>query len=81
MPEDFRIKSFLVAHMEEIRGMLDTEYNEAEVNEAFKEEGREERDTQKIEEMLSRGKTVEEIVDFWDIHMTRLRRLKRVSLL
>lgn len=44
--------------------MLDTEYNEAEVNEAFKEEGREERDTQKIEEILSRGKTVEEIVDF-----------------
>lgn len=36
MPEDFRIKSFLVAHMEEIKGMLDTEYNEAEVNEAFK---------------------------------------------
>ena len=64
MPKDFRIKSFLVAHMEEIKGMLDTEYNEAEVNEAFKEEGREERDTKKIGEMLRRGKTVEEIVDF-----------------
>ncbi len=40
MPDDFRIKRFLYAHMEEIKGMLDTEYNEAEVNEAFKEEGR-----------------------------------------
>ncbi len=40
MPNDFRIKRFLYAHMEEIKGMLDTEYNEAEVNEAFKEEGR-----------------------------------------
>ena len=33
---------FLIAHMEEIKGMLDTEYNEVEVNEAFKEEGRQE---------------------------------------
>ena len=33
---------FLVSHMEEIKGMLDTEYNEAKVNEAFKEEGRQE---------------------------------------
>ena len=49
-----------------------TEYDEAETMQMFKEEGREEgreegfslRDTQKIGEMLSRGKTVEEIVDF-----------------
>ena len=40
IPEDFKIRDFLVSHMEEIKGMLDTEYNEAEVNEAFKEEGR-----------------------------------------
>ena len=40
VPGDFKIRGFLVSHMEEIKGMLDTEYNEAEVNEAFKEEGR-----------------------------------------
>lgn len=40
VPGDFKIREFLVSHMEEIKGMLDTEYNEAEVNEAFKEEGR-----------------------------------------
>ena len=53
-----------------------TEYNEAETMQLFKEEGREEgreegialgtvkRDEEKITEMLRRGKTVEEIVDF-----------------
>ena len=49
-----------------------TEYNEAETMQMFKEEGREEgiaigtvkRDEEKITEMLRRGKTVEEIVDF-----------------
>lgn len=48
--------------------MLDTEYNEAEVKELFKAEGRaegkaEER-TQQIEYMLQHGKTVKEIVSF-----------------
>ena len=42
MPGDFGIRKFLVSHMEEIKGMLDTEYDEAKVNEAFKEEGRQE---------------------------------------
>ena len=64
MPEDFEIKEFLVEHQSEVKNMCLTEYDEAETMQMFKEEGREERDTQKIEEMLSRGKTVEEIVDF-----------------
>ena len=42
MPGDFRIKGFLIAYMEEIKGMLDTEYNEAEVRELFMEDGRRE---------------------------------------
>ena len=64
MPEDFEIKEFLVEHQSEVKNMCLTEYDEAETMQMFKEEGREERDTQKIEEMLRRGKTVEEIVDF-----------------
>jgi hypothetical protein len=40
MPDDFIIKPFLVAHRAEVRGMLLTEYNEAETMEMFKEEGR-----------------------------------------
>ncbi len=64
MSDAFRIKSFLVAHMEEIKGMLDTEYKEAEVNEAFKEQGRQEARENDIIGMLQRGKTVKEIVDF-----------------
>ena len=72
MPEEYEIKEFLVEHQSEMKNMCITEYNEIETMELFKEEarkegreaGREERDAQKIEEMLRRGKTVEEIVDF-----------------
>ncbi len=40
MPGDFLIKSFLVKHKAEVEGMLDTEYNEAEIRELFMEDGR-----------------------------------------
>ncbi len=42
MPDDFRIKEFLVVHKEEVEGMLDTEYNESKVMELFKEDGKRE---------------------------------------
>ena len=60
--------------------MLDREYNEEEVHELFKEEGRKEgrkegikegikegkdiRDKEMISDMLNRGKSIMEIVDF-----------------
>lgn len=40
MPHDFTIRSFLMLHKQEVQGMLDTEYNETEVMELFKEEGK-----------------------------------------
>ena len=88
MPEDFLLKKFLTTHMKEVEGMLDREYNEEEVHELFKEEGRKEgikegrkegikegikegrkegkgiRDQEMISDMLNRGKSVKEIVDF-----------------
>ncbi|MCR5221856.1 MAG: hypothetical protein K6D90_03250 [Lachnospiraceae bacterium] len=80
MPDDFELKAFLAEHKSEVKNMCLTEYNEAETMEMFKEEGIEEgikegikqgikqgislRDKQKIEEMLRRGKTVQEIADF-----------------
>jgi hypothetical protein len=72
MPEDFHIREFLIGNRAEVKSMCLTEYNEAETMQMFKEEGREEgialgtvkRDEEKITEMLCRGKTVEEIVDF-----------------
>ncbi len=68
MPDGFLLKKFLTANMKEVEGMLDREYNEEEVYELFKEEGRKEgrdiRDEEKISEMLNRGKSVQEIVDF-----------------
>lgn len=42
MPRDFVIKAFLDEHRAEVKGMLLTEYNEAETMELFKEEGRQE---------------------------------------
>ena len=42
MPDSFVIKPFLVAHRAEVKGMLLTEYNEAEQMELFKEDGRRE---------------------------------------
>ena len=42
MPVDYVIRSFLMIHKQEVHGMLDTEYNEAEVMELFKEDGRKE---------------------------------------
>ncbi len=42
MPDDFVIKPFLTAHRAEVNGMLLTEYNETEVMELFKEDGRRE---------------------------------------
>ncbi len=40
LPEDFVIKPFLEAHLAEVKGMLLTEYNEAETMRLFREEGR-----------------------------------------
>ena len=42
MPDDYLIKPFLVVHRAEVKGMLLTEYNEAEQMELFKEDGRRE---------------------------------------
>ena len=42
MPDDYLIKAFLEAHRAEVKGMLLTEYNEAEQMALFKEDGRRE---------------------------------------
>ena len=42
MPNDYVIKPFLEAHRTEVKGMLLTEYKEAEQMELFKEDGRRE---------------------------------------
>ncbi len=42
MPKDYVIREFLIANRQEVEGMLDTEYNEAEAMELFKADGIEE---------------------------------------
>ncbi|MDC7294389.1 MULTISPECIES: Rpn family recombination-promoting nuclease/putative transposase [unclassified Butyrivibrio] len=39
MPQNFVIRDFLFSHRQEVEGMLDTEYNEAEVMELFRADG------------------------------------------
>jgi len=40
MPDNFVLKSFLEAHRAEVKGIMETEYNEAEAMNLFKEDGR-----------------------------------------
>ena len=60
MPYDFVLKSFLVAHRAEVKGMLLTEYNEAETMELFKEEGREEERRAIQDRLVESGMTPQE---------------------
>ena len=60
--------------------MLDTEYNEAEVKELFKEEGREEEATERISNMLRNGKTAEEIADFCGYHLEQVKKVENEML-
>ena len=52
LPNDFVIRSFLLEHRAEVKGMLLTEYNEAEAMELFKEDGRKEGRKEGIWEIL-----------------------------
>ena len=62
MPRSYVIKKLLEEHKSEVKGMLLTEYNEAEAMELFKEEGREEgRDERSAEvasDLLKEGASV-----------------------
>ena len=71
MPKDYMIREFLVTNRQEVEGMLDTEYNEAEVMELFKAEGKEEGIEEgslrtlvrQVIRKIKKDKTVEEIVE------------------
>ncbi len=53
MPKDFQIREFLCMNRQEVEGMLDKEYNEAEVRELFVEEGRKEGHEEGLDEGIS----------------------------
>ena len=71
MPDDYLIKRFLIGHHKEVEGMLDREYNEAEVKELFYEDGRAEgraegEDRKLIKQIcckLRKGKSISQIAD------------------
>ncbi len=53
LPDDFVIRPFLLTHRAEVNGMLLSEYNETEVMELFKEDGRKEGRIEGKEEGIS----------------------------
>ena len=66
MPKDYVLRSFIVKNQAEVIGMLDTEYNEAEVRELFMEDGRAEerintrREKKRADKAEARAKEAEE---------------------
>ena len=73
MPDDFVLKPFLVAHRSEVKGMLFEEYNEAEVRELFKEEGRAEGRAEErqvfTDKLIAIGWTPQEAANFVGLSM------------
>ena len=67
MPDDFVIKPFLMEHRSEVYGIIDTEYHEEKIRNAFVNEGREEGETimliKKVYLKLRKNKPVEQIAD------------------
>ena len=76
MPEDFSIREFLMENRAEVKDMCLTEYNEEETMQMFKEEGKEERDREKITNMLNRGKTAEAIADFCGYPISQVKKVQ-----
>ncbi len=87
MPDTYAIKAFLKNNKEEVTGMLDTEYNEAEAMELFKQEGREEgREegrsdllVELISKKLAKGKNVEEIAEALEISIDDVQKIIKSS--
>ena len=76
MPDDFLIKPFLEAHRAEVKGMLMEEYNEAEVLELTREEGRKEGQLKMLIiqscRKLRKGKNASQIVEeLEEVHLRR----------
>ena len=53
-----------------------TEYDEEEIMQMFKEEGKQERDKEKITDMLNSGKTAEAIADFCGYPISQVKEIK-----
>ncbi len=75
MPNDYEIKTFLLANQAEVKSMCLTEYDEAETMEMFKEEGRTEERLSLIERMLRKGKSPEEIAELCDYPILSVREI------
>ena len=55
MPNEFRLKTILIQHKAEVKGMILTEYDEQEAMNSFREEGRQEGRQEGVQEGLVKG--------------------------
>ena len=62
MPGEFILKNFLLAHRAEVKGMLLTEYDEAEAMERFREDGRAEGRAEGRQEGRAEGRQEERLL-------------------
>ena len=71
MPDDFTIKEFLEIHRAEVKGMLLTEYDEAETLELFKKEAYDEGKAEGKTEGITEGKAEIDLLYSWLKSMNR----------
>jgi predicted transposase YdaD len=76
-------------HLKEVEGMLEMDYDEEEIHELFKEEGRkegiikgraegmEEERNRSVKNMLAKGRSAEEIVDFCGYSIEFVRQVEK----
>ena len=77
MPVEYILKGFLEEHRTEVRGMLLTEYNEAETMEMFKEEGRAEGVLNSLTQMVKNlHLTIEQAMDALEIPQSERHKYK-----
>lgn len=78
VPENFVLKQFLFEHKAEVKGMILTEYNEEEVMNGFKEEGKEAEKMAFIKNLLTLGVSDEIIQKAAEIDLNKFNRIKSV---
>ena len=75
MPKDYKIRPFIMGHRAEVKmGWLE-DYDEEEIKELFKEDGRREALCDLIRKKLAKGKTIEIIADEMEMESKEIRAL------
>ena len=77
MPDDFLIRSSLLANRAEVKNMCITEYNEVETMQMFKEQGRKEGRNEVAESMIKANESGDKIVQYTGLKKEDVDKLAR----